>query len=147
MILWAYMGTSGLSSYSDAADAATRGPADAARTHREFAHDLANRVAREVPDLVVEGLQSSRLQAAPGTLVRLSAVVVNQGTSTGYEPETAVVVQGIAERLLVVGRRAVVGTVSGIKRPGSRVDLFRASLVAGIVPPTGRAFRPRWARR
>ena len=112
-------GTSGLSSYSDAADAATRGPADAARTHREFAHDLANRVAREVPDLVVEGLQSSRLQAAPGTLVRLSAVVVNQGTSTGYEPETAVVVQGIAERLLVVGRRAVVGTVSGIKRPGS----------------------------
>ena len=126
-------GTSGLSSYSDAADAATRGPADAARTHREFAHDLANRVAREVPDLVVEGLQSSRLQAAPGTLVRLSAVVVNQGTSTGYEPETAVVVQGIAERLLVVGRRAVVGTVSGIKRPGSRVDLFRASLVAGIV--------------
>ena len=83
-------GTHGLSSYRDAADAARRGPADAARTHREFAHDLANRVVRKDPDLVVKGLQANRLQAVPGALVRLSAVVENLGISTGYAPETAV---------------------------------------------------------
>ena len=77
-------------SYSDAAEAARIGPADTARTHREFAHDLANRMVREAPDLVVKGLQSSRLQAVPGALVRLSAVVENLGISTGYAPETAV---------------------------------------------------------
>ena len=83
-------GSSSSRSYRDAADAARRGPADAARTHREFAHDLANRMVREVPDLTVKGLRTSRLQAEPGTLVRLSAVILNQGISTGYEPETAV---------------------------------------------------------
>ena len=83
-------GTYGRSSYRDAADAARRGPADAARTHREFAHDLANRVVRKAPDLVVKGLQANRLQAAPGALVRLSAVVENLGIVTGYAPETAV---------------------------------------------------------
>ena len=83
-------GTASSSSYRDAEDAARRGPADAARTHREFAHDLANRRVREVPDLTVKGLRSSRLMAQPGALVRLSAVVLNQGISTGYEPETAV---------------------------------------------------------
>ena len=83
-------GTNGLSSYRDAEDAAMRGPADAARTHREFAHDLANRVVREVPDLVVKGLHTNRLQAEPGALVRLSAVVENLGISTGNEPETEV---------------------------------------------------------
>ena len=83
-------GTNSLSSYRDAADAAMRGPADAARTHREFAHDLANRVVREVPDLVVKGLHTNQLQAVPGALVRLSAVVENLGISTGYVPETAV---------------------------------------------------------
>ena len=83
-------GTNSLSSYRDAADAVMRGPADAARTHREFAHDLANRTVREVPDLVVKGLHSNRLQAEPRALVRLSAVVENLGISTGYVPETAV---------------------------------------------------------
>ena len=83
-------GTSSLSSYSDAEDAAMRGPADAARTHLEFAHDLANRRVREVPDLVVKGLHANRLQAEPRALVRLSAVVENLGISTGYVPETAV---------------------------------------------------------
>ena len=83
-------GTNGRSSYRDAGDAALRGPADAARTHREFAHDLANRMVREVPDLVVKRLEANRLQGAPGALVRLSAVVRNLGTSTGYAPETAV---------------------------------------------------------
>ena len=83
-------GTTSRSSYSDAAEAARVGPADAARTHREFAHDLANRVVREAPDLVVKGLQANRLQAVPGALVRLSAVVENLGISTGYAPETAV---------------------------------------------------------
>ncbi len=83
-------GTTSQSSYSDAAEAARIGPADAARTHREFAHDLANRVVREAPDLVVKGLQANRLQAVPGALVRLSAVVENLGISTGYAPETAV---------------------------------------------------------
>ena len=83
-------GTTSRSSYSDAAEAARLGPADAARTHREFAHNLANRVVREDPDLVVKGLQANRLQAVPGALVRLSAVVENLGISTGYAPETAV---------------------------------------------------------
>ena len=83
-------GSSSSKTYRDAADGARRGPADAARTHREFAHDLANRMVREVPDLTVKGLRTSRLQAEPGTLVRLSAVILNQGISTGYEPETAV---------------------------------------------------------
>ena len=83
-------GTHGRSSYSDAAEAARVGPADAARTHREFAHDLANRVVRKDPDLVVKGLQANRLQAVPGAFVRLSAVVENLGISTGYAPETAV---------------------------------------------------------
>ena len=83
-------GTTSRSSYSDAAEAARVGPADAARTHREFAHNLANRVVREDPDLVVKGLQANRLQAVPGALVRLSAVVENLGISTGYAPETAV---------------------------------------------------------
>ena len=83
-------GTMSRSSYSDAAEAARVGPADAARTHREFAHDLANRVVRKAPDLVVNGLQANRLQAVPGALVRLSAVVENLGISTGYAPETAV---------------------------------------------------------
>ena len=83
-------GTNGLSSYRDAEDAAMRGPADAARTHREFAHDLANRRVREVPDLVVKGLHANRLQAEPRALVRLSAVVENLGISTGHAPETAV---------------------------------------------------------
>ena len=83
-------GTTSRSSYSDAADAARLGPADAARTHREFAHDLANRVVRTAPDLVVKGLQANRLQAEPGALVRLSAVVENLGIVTGYAPETAV---------------------------------------------------------
>ena len=83
-------GTNSVSSYRDAADAAMRGPADAARTHREFAHDLANRRVREVPDLVVKGLHANRLQAEPRALVRLSAVVENLGISTGYAPETAV---------------------------------------------------------
>ncbi len=41
-------GTAGPSSYRDAEDAARRGPADAARTHREVAHDLANRVVAPV---------------------------------------------------------------------------------------------------
>ena len=83
-------GTTSRSSYSDAAEAARIGPADAARTHREFAHDLANRMVREAPDLVVKGLQANRLQAVPGALVRLSAVVENLGIFTGYTPETAV---------------------------------------------------------
>ena len=83
-------GTNSVSSYRDAADAAMRGPADAARTHREFAHVLANRRVREVPDLVVKGLHANRLQAEPRALVRLSAVVENLGISTGYAPETAV---------------------------------------------------------
>ena len=83
-------GTTSRSSYSDAAEAARVGPADAARTHREFAHDLANRMVREAPDLVVKGLQANRLQAVPGALVRLSAVVENLGIFTGYTPETAV---------------------------------------------------------
>ena len=83
-------GTTSRSPYSDAAEAARVGPADAARTHREFAHDLANRVVRKDPDLVVKGLQANRLQAVPGALVRLSAVVENLGISTGYAPETAV---------------------------------------------------------
>ena len=88
-----WLGVSGVtsrSSYSDAAEAARTAPADAARTHREFAHDLANRRVREAPDLVVKRLQSNRLQAQPGELVRLSAVVENLGISTGYSPETAV---------------------------------------------------------
>ncbi len=83
-------GTTSRSSYSDAAEAARVGPADAARTHREFAHDLANRMVRKAPDLVVKGLQANRLQAVPGALVRLSAVVENLGIFTGYTPETAV---------------------------------------------------------
>ena len=83
-------GTTSRSSYSDAAEAARIGPADAARTHREFAHDLANRVVRKAPDLVVKGLQANQLQAVPGALVRLSAVVENLGILTGYAPETAV---------------------------------------------------------
>ena len=83
-------GTTSRSSYSDAAEAARTGPADAARTHREFAHDLANRVVRTDPDLVVKGLQANRLLAVPGAWVRLSAVVENLGIFTGYTPETAV---------------------------------------------------------
>ena len=83
-------GTTSRSSYSDAAEAARVGPADAARTHREFAHNLANRVVRTAPDLVVKGLWANQLQAVPGALVRLSAVVENLGIVTGYAPETAV---------------------------------------------------------
>ena len=83
-------GTAGPSSYRDAEDAARRGPADAARTHREFAHDLANRVVREAPDLVVKGISANRLQAEPGSPVRLAAVVENLGISTGSAPETEV---------------------------------------------------------
>ena len=77
-------------SYRDAEDAARLGPADAARTHREFAYDLANRMVHEAPDLVVKGLHANRLQAVPSALVRLSAVVENLGMSTGYTPETVV---------------------------------------------------------
>ena len=71
------------SSYRDAADAARRGPADAARTHREYALDLANRVVRTAPDLTLKGLRAAPTQAAPGGTVRLTTVVENLGISTG----------------------------------------------------------------
>ncbi len=71
------------SSYRDAADAARRGPADAARTHRDFALDLANRVVRTAPDLTLKGLRAAPTQAAPGDTVRLTTVVENLGISTG----------------------------------------------------------------
>ena len=71
------------SSYRDAADAARRGPADAARTHRDFALDLANRVVRTAPDLTLKGLRAAPTQAAPGGTVRLTTVVENLGISTG----------------------------------------------------------------
>ena len=83
-------GTTGRSSYRDAADAARRGPADAARMHREFAHDLANRVVRTAPDLTIKGLRVNPLQAGPGAVVRLGAIVENLGISTGSAPETEV---------------------------------------------------------
>ena len=83
-------GTRGPSSYRDAADAAKRGPADAARTHREFAHDLANRTVRKAPDLVVKGFRPTRSQAEPGASVTLTAIVENLGISTGPTTDTRV---------------------------------------------------------
>ena len=76
-------GTHERSSYRDAADAAKRGPADAARTHRDFALDLANRVVRKAPDLTLKGFRAASTQVAPGGTVRLSTVVENLGISTG----------------------------------------------------------------
>ena len=76
-------GTRERSSYRDAADAAKRGPADAARTHRDFALDLANRVVRTAPDLTLKGLRAASTQVAPGGEVRLTTVVENLGISTG----------------------------------------------------------------
>ena len=83
-------GSRDLPSYRDKEDAARRGPADAVRTHNEFAWHLANRMARTAPDLTVTGIRSSVAQAAPGTVMRLSAVVENLGIATGYAPENAV---------------------------------------------------------
>ena len=71
------------SSYRDAADAAKRAPADAARTHRDFALDLANRVVRTAPDLTLKGLRAASTQVAPRGEVRLTTVVENLGISTG----------------------------------------------------------------
>ena len=83
-------GSSSSRSYRDAADAARRGPADAARTHREFAHDLANRMVREAPDLTLKGIKTNRSQAEPKALVHLSAVVFNQGIATVDDPDIEV---------------------------------------------------------
>ena len=76
-------GTSERSSYSDAADAAKRGPADASRTHRDFALDLANRVARRSPDLALKGFRAASARAAPGGTAEFSVVVENLGIATG----------------------------------------------------------------
>ena len=76
-------GTRERSSYRDAADAAKRGPADAARTHRDFALDLANRVVRKAPDLTLKGFRTASTQVTPGGTVHLSTVVENLGISTG----------------------------------------------------------------
>ena len=83
-------GTHGLSSYRDAADAARRGPANAVRTHNDFAHYLANRMVREAPDLTVKGFRARPSQAAPRAMVHLSAVVENLGISMGSNPDTTV---------------------------------------------------------
>ena len=83
-------GSSSSRSYRDAADAARRGPADAARTHREFAHDLANRMVREAPDLTLKGIKTNRSQAEPKALVHLSSVVLNQGIATVDDPDIEV---------------------------------------------------------
>ena len=77
------MGERGPSSFTDAADAAKRGPADAARVHREYALDLANRVTRDKPDLTVRGFRAQPSTAPPGGTVTLSAIVENLGLSTG----------------------------------------------------------------
>ena len=127
-------GTTSRSSYSDAAEAARVGPADAARTHREFAHDLANRMVREAPDLVVKGLQANRLQGGTGSVGAPECRRREPGNFDGLRAgDRGDVVPGVSERLLVVGRGAGVGAVPRIERPGSGVDLFHAPLVAGIV--------------
>ena len=140
-------GTTSRSSYSDAAEAAKVGPADAARTHREFAHDLANRVVRKAPDLVVKGLHTNRLQAVPGALVRLSAVVENLGISTGYAPETAVTWCRASRS----GCSSSVGVPASVpyleSNGGLRCRPLSRSLRRGERTPTGRACRPRGARR
>ena len=60
------MGERGPSSFTDAADAAKRGPADAARVHREYALDLANRITRDKPDLAIPGVPGRPVDRAPG---------------------------------------------------------------------------------
>ena len=82
------LGSTGPSSFRDKADAAKRGPADAARTHREYAFDLANRVRREDPDLVVKGFRSNRSRVDPGGRIHLTGVIENQGISTGRITDT-----------------------------------------------------------
>ena len=69
--------------YGSPAEAVRRGPADAARTHREMAHYLANRTVRRTPDLVVRAPRAEAPFLEPGAVVRLSAVVENLGVSTG----------------------------------------------------------------
>ena len=88
------LGVSGSSAprraYTDGTDAAKRGPADAARTHREFAFDLANRVPRKAPDLVVKGFRPDRSQVEPGATVWLTGIIENLGISTGPITNTVV---------------------------------------------------------
>ena len=82
------LGSTGPSSFNGKADAAKRGPSDVARTHREFAFDLANRIAREEPDLVVKGFRADPSRLEPGGTIRLTGVIENQGIRTGPITDT-----------------------------------------------------------
>ena len=73
-------GSAEVGPYSSGGDAARRGPADVARTHREAAFGLANITVREWPDLVVKRVRFVDDEIPEGGAAVLEAVVGNLGT-------------------------------------------------------------------